>query len=291
VLNAIVLASIYCLFSLGLTLSWGTVKVLNLAHGAVFMFSAFVAFEVASRWEVPLVVLFAVAMLSAGALTLLVEVLVFSQIRKRIVEERQAELLMVVGSVGMATILLTVAQVETLNTPFGVSESYPTKDFEIRGLQVSSTQAMVIILGIALTLAIGYWSSRTRTGRALRALAFDPETTGLMGINGPTLMRLTMFVSGALAGVAGLLLMLNLGSLSPESGDQFLIKGFAVIILGGVGSVKGTVVGALALATTETLLQVYTSGSFTAAAGFGMIILVILIRPQGLFPEAQVTRV
>lgn len=291
-LNAVVLASVYVLFSLGLTLSWGTMNVLNLAHGATFMFAGYVAYVITGHLRLPLIALIPICMATAGLITVAYELVAFRRIRARVKEERQAELLMLIASVGAATILETIAQNMTHDTPFGLAtSSYRTIVHRAGGVSISNTQILIIVIGLATTIALGVWVKTTRSGRALRALAYDPETCGLMGISASRLATATMFVSGALAGIASLLLVLDLGSITPEEGDNFLIKGFAVIILGGVGSVWGTLIGAGVLAATETLVLTYTSGGYTAAVSFGLIIVVILLRPQGLIARQRVDRV
>jgi branched-chain amino acid transport system permease protein len=280
------------LFALGLTLSWGTLNVLNLAHGALFMSAGFSAYLLTKHIELPLVALIPLCMVIAGVLTVAVEIVAFRQIRRRVPDERRAELLMLIASVGCAAIPVTIAQNMTHNTPFGLSRSsYRTIVYHFGDLHISNTQLLIVALGTLLTVALGVWVKVSRSGRALRALAYDAETCGLMGINAGSLATATMFVSGALAGLASILLLLHLGTLTSETGEHLLVKGFAIIILGGVGSVWGTLAGGLVLATAETLVLTHTSGGYADAVSFGLIILVILLRPQGLFPRQKVDRV
>jgi branched-chain amino acid transport system permease protein len=292
VINGAVLASIYVLFSLGLTLSWGTLNVLNLAHGAVFMFAGFTAYLVTKNIELPLAALIPICIVVAGLITVILELLAFREIRRRAGDLRQAELLMLIASVGAATIPVTIAQNETHDTPFGLGHvSYRTIVYHTGSVSISNTQIMIICFGLALSIALGVWVKFSRQGRAIRALAYDPETSRLMGISSGRLAMATMFVAGGLAGLASILLMVYLGSLTPESGDNLLIKGFAAIILGGIGSVWGTLAGAIVLAAGETLVLTYTSGSWADAVSFGIIIVVILLRPQGLVAPQKTERV
>lgn len=292
VINGAVLVSIYVLFSLGLTLSWGTLNVLNLAHGAIFMFAGFSAFVISKHIDLPLVAVIPICMVISGLITVFLEVVAFREIRRRSDDSRSAELLMLIASVGAATIPITIAQNMTHDTPFGlVNSSYRTIVYHVGSVAISNTQILVISIGLVLTVVLGLWVKMSRQGRALRALAYDPETCGLMGISAGRLAMGTMFVAGALAGLASILLMIYLGSLNPESGDSLLVKGFAAIILGGIGSVWGTLAGAVVLAGGETLVLTYTSGSWTDAVSFGIIIVVILLRPQGLVAPQKAERV
>ena len=134
------------------------------------------------------------------------------------------------------------------------------------------------------------WFRRSKQGLALRSIGVDAETASLMGINRRQLALVTMAVSGGMAGLAGVLFTYSLGALTPQSGDTLLIKAFAIIILGGVGSMVGVVFGAFALAAVETWVLANTAGSWTDAVAFGLIFLVLLVRPSGVFGRKEVRR-
>jgi branched-chain amino acid transport system permease protein len=290
IINGAVLCSVYVLFSLGLTLSWGALDVLNLAHGAVMMFGAFIAYVITAHLELPLAVLFIIGIGVSGLSTLLLDVVVFRQIRSRVVDKRQGELLTLIAGVGAAAIPVTIAQAYTTDRPFGIGH-LDWHTFHLGKTNLSVLQVAIVVVGAVLCVATALSVSRSRTGRALRAVAFDAETSELMGVNTRTLSAATMFIAGALAGLAGMLLIIYLGALTPESGDAFLLKGFAIIILGSVGSIWGTLIGAVVLAATETVVVATTSGTWTDAISFAIIIGVILIRPQGVLGRGLAERV
>ncbi|GAB92085.1 ABC transporter permease subunit, partial [Gordonia rhizosphera] len=131
---------------------------------------------------------------------------------------------------------------------------------------------------------------KSRQGLALRAIGVDAEVSEGMGVNRNGLALGTMAMAGALAGLAGVLLTLQLGAIAPESGDPLLIKAFAIIVLGGLGSMGGAVLGAYILAAAETLLIHLHFGTWVDAVSFGLIFLVLLLRPQGLFGRKEVRR-
>lgn len=290
-INAAVLCSVYVLFSLGLTLSWGALDVLNLAHGALMMFGAFIAFVITAHVALPLWVLFVIGIGTAGVCTLLLDVVVFRHIRARVADKRQSELLTLIAGVGAAAIPVTIAQAYTDDSPFGIGhlqwDTFSLGDTT----RVSILQIGIVATGLTLCVALALWVSRSRTGRALRAVAFDGETSELMGVNTRRLSAGTMLLAGSLAGLAGMLLVIYLGSLSPGSGEAFMLKGFAIIILGSVGSVWGTLIGAVVLAGTETLVVAQTSGTWVDAISFAIILLVILLRPQGVVGRGLAERV
>ena len=127
-------------------------------------------------------------------------------------------------------------------------------------------------------------------GRAMRALACDAPTSGLMGISEGRMSALAMAISGATAGVAGVFLTVYLDSVTADSGSDLLLRAFAVVVLGGVGSMWGTLIGAFVLAGGETLVTATTSGIWTSAVSFGLIIAVLLVRPSGLFGKVKGVR-
>ena len=292
-INALTLCSIYLLFSLGLTLAWGTLKVLNLAHGAVFVVSALTGFLVTRSFGLPYPLVVALGMMCGGLLTLLIDTIVFRRIRSISRDERQAELLMLAASLGVAAILFSVTRNVTLETPsFGLTPgTFTTVLYQIGPVKVSNIQFLIIGLGLGLVVALALWVRRSRAGRALRALAYDPATCGLMGVNPASLSAIAMVIAGALAGLAGILLVVYLGAMGPESGETLMLKAFSIMVLGGVGSVWGALVGAIFLAGAESIVLNFTAGGYVDAIAFAMIILVLLFRPRGLIPVEKGDRV
>jgi len=292
VLNGLVLWSIYTLFALGLSLAWGSLKLLNLAHGAIFMFSGFVASLVASQLTAPFPVLMLIAIVVGGALSVLLDLVMFRPIKSRVADEGEAELLMLIGSIGAGSILVSIAQLATDDSPFGLGDSaMESQVFRLGGFSITTIQALIVVVGVVLSAAVALWVRRTQGGRALRAVAFDSETSELVGVNPRRLSSTTMFIAGALAGLAAMLLVSHLGALTPTTGESLLLKAFAIIILGGIGSVAGVIVGAVILATAESLVLTFTSGEWVDAASFVIIMIFVLLRPQGIFAVKKVDRV
>jgi branched-chain amino acid transport system permease protein len=290
-INAIVLGAIYCLFAMGLGLTWGTLNVLNLAHGAVFMFSAFTCYLITQRADVhlPIAVVLIVAVVAGALLELGLDLLVFRQIKRRSRTQGEAEMSMLIGSIGASAILVTVAQQLTADTPFTVT-AVPVKASVYHlgsGVYVTNAEIVIAVVAPVLTAGFALWIQRSRIGRAMRALAYDAPTSGLMGISEGRMSALAMAISGATAGVAGVFLTVYLDSVTADSGSDLLLRAFAVVVLGGVGSMWGTLIGAFVLAGGETLVTATTSGIWTSAVSFALIIVVLLVRPSGLFGKVK----
>ncbi len=292
VVNIITLGSIYTLFALGLTLSWGTVGVLNMAHGSIFMFSTFIAFWVATNlvYVNPLVDLF-IAMAAGASLSVALELLAIQPILRRHKRRSAADTQILVAGIGIATVPVAIADMGTDGSPFGLTGSSSlTYRVSVFGTSVSVIQILIVVVGVSFTVLLAWWLRRSRQGLALRALGVDPEVASLMGVGRRLPSVSVMAVSGALAGLAGALLALQLGVMAPESGDSFLIKAFSAVVLGGVGSVIGTMSAAYVLAACEVLILTATSGVWVDAVSFTLIFLVLLLRPQGLFGKRDVVR-
>ncbi|MET0740939.1 MAG: branched-chain amino acid ABC transporter permease [Candidatus Nanopelagicales bacterium] len=287
---AMSLGSIYLLFALGMSLVWGTIGILNFAHGVIFMFAAFVAYLISQEVTLGLPLLVLIGIAVGALMSVGIQLLAFEPILRRAKDFRTAELQILIGGIGVATIPLAIAQHETKSNPFGITTSFDSQTYEVFGVRISTTQIIIIVAAVVFSAALAIWLRRSRHGLALRAIGVDSETSSLMGANRARLAIGAMGLSGGLAGLAGVLLTLNLGAITPESGDALLVTAFAAVILGGVGSVLGVVVGSYALAMIETWVLVNTSGTWVAAVSFGIIFLVLLFRPQGLFGHAEVRR-
>jgi branched-chain amino acid transport system permease protein len=292
--DAIVLGAVYCLFALGLSLTWGTLNVLNLAHGAVFMFSAFTCYLITQRADVhlPIAAVLVVAVAAGALVELCLDLVVFRPIKRRSRTTRgqgEAELSMLIGSIGASAILVTIAEQLTADTSFTVTAA-PVKASVYHlgpGVYVTNIEIIITVVALALTIGFALWIQRSQLGRALRAIAYDAPTSGLMGISEGRMSALAMLISGASAGAAGVFLTVYLDSVTADSGSDLLLKAFAVVVLGGVGSMWGTLIGAFILAGGETLVTATTSGMWTSAVSFGLIIVVLLVRPSGLFGKVK----
>jgi len=291
--NAFVLGAIYVLIAIGLSLCWGTLNILNLAHGPVFMFSAFICYYITSHTHdnLNLALLLLIGIVVGALIEFFLDAVIFRTIRRRSANASQAEMSTLLASIGAGAILVAIAEGPTEGAAFTVSPSPITSTVHhIGGAYISNLDIMIVVFALGMIVSLALWVQHSRNGRALRAVAFDSETSGLMGINQSRVSALTLLFSGASAGAAGVLLAVVLGALSPLSGQDLLLDAFAAVVLGGVGSVWGTLIGAYILAGGTTYITATTNGSWADAVPFGIIICVLLIRPNGLLGKARVDR-
>lgn len=286
--DILVLGTIYMLFSMGLSLSWGIMNTLNIAHAEVFMAGALASWLAAEHLGLPFFLLLGVALVTGVVLNVLLEVAVFAPIRRRTPDPHQAELSIVIASIGAGTALVVLA----INITQGLSVSIPTAIFERKLVPLGGMDATnidIIIVAVASVIGAGLmlFMKFSRHAPALRALAHDPYTCGLLGISAPRLAILTMAVSGALASLAGLLLCLRIGAIDPHMGEPLIIMAFTAIILGGVGSVGGTILGSYLLAAIVSATVNYGDPSLAYTVPFLVALVILIVRPGGIFAQGQ----
>lgn len=290
-LSVVILGSIYLLFALGMSISWGTIDILNFGHGSVFMFSAFSGSLVLERTELGLIPVILVGVVVGALMSLLIQVVAFEQIIKRAKDKRAAEMQILIGGIGVAIIPLAIAQNHTKSNPFGLSgSSFEVDTWLVGDVRITNIAALTVVVSVLLWAASAIWLRRSRTGLALRSIGVDAEVAALMGVDRRKLALATMAAAGAMAGLSGVFFTFSLGAITPESGDTLLVKAFACIILGGVGSMAGIFFGAFFLAGAETVILTQTNGSWVEAVSFGLIFLVLLLRPAGAFGRKEVRR-
>src|SRR5450755_1404332 len=278
--NALSLGCVYALFALGFTLVFGVLGVINLSHGAIFMIGAYAALEVVTRFGFPLWASLIAAFLISGVFGLVIDVLVLKPLRKR----NAPHLIPMIATIGIGIFLNSASQgvfgAENLRFP---SDLVPDQQLHFAGVQISVLEVAIIVLSFALMAGLLVVMRKTQLGRALRAIAESPKAAALLGINVEGLFYLTSAVAAALGGVSGVLIALYSNAVFPLMGQPMLHKGIAVIILGGMGDIRGALLGGLFLGFAEVMSVAYIGSTMRDAVAFGLLFLVLLVRPQGIF--------
>ena len=293
VLNGLVLGGVYALFALGFTLIFGIHRIMNMAHGAVFMSGAFIGLY-AVRAGLPIWAALPVAMVGAGLISIIVEVIAFKPLRKLALAD--AELASVISSIGAGLIVLSIGQyvskTETMRFPFGTVSA---DAIQILGLRVTMLQLLMLGVALLMVALLAYYLYRTARGRQIRAVAGNYRAAQLLGVNPNAIFYQTFFLSGALAGAAGVMVGLAFNAVQFLMGEPFLLKAFVAIILGGLGSVPGALVGGLVLGLLQSLSAAYLPALLVDAMIFSLLFVILMVRPDGLFvqsvPESATKRV
>lgn len=282
VINGLFLGSIYALFALGYTLVFGVLDILNLAHAAVFMLACFVALALVGH-GVHILLATPLAILFAGVLGLGLERVAFRPLRAR----ADSNISGLISSLAMATVFEAVAlEIWGPNVsrfPFG---TLPERQISILGAVISRLQITIIAVAVGLFLALTWLVKATRLGREVRAVAESPRAARILGVDVDRAIAASFFISSALGGAAGVLFGLAFNSIAPDMGRSVELKGLAVIILGGMGSMPGAVIAGFALGLSEVLVVSQLGASWRDAVSFAGLFLILVLRPRGLFGAA-----
>jgi branched-chain amino acid transport system permease protein len=283
-LNGLVLGGVYALFALGFTLIFGIHRIMNMAHGAVFMTGAFIGLYTV-RAGMPLWVALPVAMVGAGLVSILIEMIAFKPLRKLALAD--AELASIISSIGAGLIVLSIGQyvskTETMRFPFG---TVSVQAMEVLGLRVTMLQLLMLAVAVLGVGLLAFYLYRTAQGRQIRAVAGNYRAAQLLGVNPDAIFYQTFFLSGALAGAAGVMVGLAFNAVQFLMGEPFLLKAFVAIIIGGLGSVPGALIGGLVLGLLQSLSAAYLPSLLVDAVIFMLLFVILMIRPDGLFAQA-----
>ena len=283
IVNGLFLGSIYALFALGYTLVFGVLDILNLAHQAVFMVCAYAALVLVVHLHMPMVAAFPVAVLLGGLLGMLVDRIAFRPLRGR----SDSNIAGLISSIALATILEAgVAQVfgpDVERFPFG---TVPTRSLRLGDAVVSELQIIIIAIALLMLAGLTWLLRRTRLGRRIRAVAESPKAARVLGVDVDRIISASFFVSSALGAAAGVLFGLAFNNVAPDMGRSVELKGLAVIVLGGMGSMPGAALAGLALGLLEVFTVAWIGSSYRDAVAFGVLFLVLVLRPRGLLGSA-----
>jgi len=283
IVAGLLLGGLYALIGVGMSLVFGVMRIINLAHGDLLMVGMYTTFWLFTSWQIDPYVSVVV---SAPLLFLLGMIfqkfLVGPVIRSGAPEE---SLILLTYGIGLALVnvvqLMFTANYRTLYTP------YSTATFFVGGVSISVPLVVAFLLASLISAALYFFLIKTGMGRTIRATAQDRDAAFLMGINVDRIYVVTFAIGAALAGAAGSL-FLPLFYASPQVGGPFTLKAFIVTVLGGMGSVMGALVGGIVLGLMESLGATYVNNAYRDVIGFVVFILVLLLRPSGLVGKSKV---
>ncbi|HEU5002659.1 MAG TPA: branched-chain amino acid ABC transporter permease [Actinomycetota bacterium] len=288
-LNGIFAGSIYALFAAGYTLVFGVLDILNLAHSAVFMVGAVLAYTFAVTFGLPFVLALVAATLACAAIGFGIDRVALRPLRARGAPPLSALL----TTLGLSLVFINLAEVR-----FGAnSRALPATvalsgSFSLGGIVIPDAKVATLILSIALAGGLEVLVRRSRAGRAVRAVAENPRAAQLMGIDVDAVIAWTLVISSALGALAGILYGLTQHDINPFMGrDQIELKGLAVIVLGTMGSVRGAVVAGYLLGLAEVAALVIFGSSVSFGVAFAALFLALIAFPNGLFRGQALRRV
>jgi branched-chain amino acid transport system permease protein len=278
--NALALGSVYALFALGFTLIFGVLEIITLAHGTVFMVGAFAGLMTVTKLHLGIGPAILAAMLAAGTLGWIIDLVAVRPLRKRSFHH----LAPMIATIGCATFITSIAQgifgAEAYRFPF---DFVPANSYTLGPVQLTLLQLIIIAISFAFMVLIIVLLRKTKWGKAVRAVAENRRTAALLGIPVDRVYQLTSFTAGALGGAAGILTGINFNAIHTFMGGPILHRGIAVVILGGMGDIRGAMLGGLILGFSEIMSVAYISSDFRDAISFGLLFLILLLKPAGIF--------
>ena len=294
-INGLAFGSILALIALGYTMVYGILRFINFAHGDIFMLGAFAGFylapKVATVLPVPSIwsglVVMGISMAICAVIGIVIEKLAYRPLRRR------PKLTVLITAIGVSLLIEYTCQNSHV---FGAApKSFPTliPSYPIRlgNLSLNSNQIIVLAVTLALLFALRIIVLKTKIGMAMRALAFNPEAAALMGINTDVVISFTFGLGSALAAAAGILFAVNYPAIDPLMGILPGLKAFVAAVLGGIGNLPGAALGGVIIGVTETLVAGYVSSTYRDAIAFGILILILLVKPSGLLGKKEIEKV
>ena len=279
IINGLTLASSYAVIALGLTLIFGVLNIINMAHGEIFMIGAFIGLMLVTVFKVNLFLALIGAMIGGAILGYLLEVFALRPLRRK----KVSHLAPLISTIGVSIFLESVA----LLIWGPQTRSFPNEftgaviDFQV--FKISVVQIISLASAVILMIILNLWLKKTKVGKAIRATSLSTETAALLGINTNRIISLTVMVASALGAAAGVLVGLSFDAIEPMMGVVIGFKGLAVLILGGLGNIPGAMAGGFILGLAEVFAVAYGDSSYRDAVAFGLIIILLFWRPQGLF--------
>jgi len=287
VVNGLQIGFVYALIALGYTMVYGIVRLINFAHGDVFMVGAFIGLYAIERCRLPLFAVFLLAVAGAALLAIVIEKIAYRPLRD---SPRIASLITAIGVSLFLEYFTALRQVFGPNyysfpRPFAVSSR------EVCGVELTNLQTIIFLTTLGCLALLYYVVHRTRMGRAMRAVSHDHVTAGLMGVNVNLVISFTFGLGAALAGVGGVLYGIAYPQVNTFMGVMPGLKAFTAAVLGGIGSIPGAVLGALIMGQSETLTAAYLSSTYRDGIAFVILIAVLLLRPTGILGVPRTEKV
>lgn len=275
------LGSIYALIALGYTMVYGIIKLINFAHGDIYMLGSFVAYIVTTKLGVGFFPAMIGSMVFCGIMGVLIERVAYKPLR------HATRISALITAMGVSYILEYTTQLVMGSE----KKTYPVllnnSTFQIGSVKVSTQQIYILVITIVMMIVLQYIIRHTKMGRAMRAVSVDENAAKLMGINVDTVISFTFLLGSALAGVAGILVGVYYNSINPLMGMTPGLKAFIAAVFGGIGSVPGAMIGGLFIGIAETMVIAYGSSLYKDAIVYVILILILIIKPEGLLGKNE----
>lgn len=284
-INGLQLGSIYALIALGYTMVYGIAKMINFAHGDIIMVGAYVLFICTSNLGLPVFVAIPITILACALLGVVTEKVAYKPLRKA------PRLAVLITAIGVSFLLQNGSLLIFSANPKPYESFIKINSISIAGVNISGTAMVTLGITLVATIAINYFIKKTKAGNAMRAVSEDSDAAGLMGINVNRTISMTFAIGSGLAAIAGILFVCTYPKLYPTLGAVPGIKAFVAAVLGGIGNVPGAILGGLLLGVIESFSKAYVSSQLYDAIVYGVLVVVLLLKPSGLMGKDTIEKV
>lgn len=284
-INGVSLGSIYALIALGYTMVYGIMRLINFAHGDIYMLGAYVGFFVTTQLKLGFFPALICAMAAIGLCGVLIERAVYRPLRS------SPKISLLITAIGMSFFIEYTLMYFLSPQPRTFPPVLPNHIFHLGDVIISFQQMVIIGSTVVLMLLLWYIVQYTKMGKAMRAVSYDNDAALLMGINVDHVISFTFALGSCLAGAAGVLVGIYYNTIDPLMGIMPGLKAFIAAVLGGIGIIPGAMMGGIILGVVEALVSGFISSTFRDAAAFGILIVILLIKPTGLLGKNQTEKV
>ena len=285
-MNGLSLGSIFALVALGYTMVYGIIKLINFAHGDIYMVGAYIGYFVITGLHLGVVPAIIIAMAACALLGVVIEKIAYKPLR------HASRITSLITAIGVSLFLEY-----TMQYFMGAGVRTMPDDvllegvLQIGGVSITYTQLMIFVIAVLLMLLLQFIVKKTKIGKAMRAVSTDPDAAQLMGINVNATISYTFAIGSALAGAAGVLVGLYYNSISPLMGMTPGLKAFIAAVFGGIGIIPGAMMGGVSIGVLETLVAGYGGSLYKDAVVYVILILILLIKPSGLLGKNEKEKV
>ena len=291
-INGLSLGAIYALIALGYTMVYGVLRLINFAHGDVYMLGAFAGYFLANALNLDAnpsilgaIVVTLGAMAICGAIGVLIERFAYRPVR------HHSRLTSLITDIGVSLLLEYGGQVAFGANPRFFPQMIRAEVYSVGGVQITNQNLLIIVVAIVMMFGLEFIVHRTRIGKAMRATSFNLSVAKLMGINTDYVIAFTFALGSALAAVGGVMVALAIPRIDPLMGLMTGLKAFVAAVLGGIGNIPGAMIGGVLIGLLETWIGATAYSTYRDAAAFAVLILILLFRPAGIMGTATVEKV
>lgn len=276
VINGLSIGSVYALIALGYTMVYGIIKLINFAHGDIFMFGAYIGMIAITVFKLPFFVALIVAMAVTALFGVVIERVAYKPLRK---SSKTAAL---ITAIGVSFLIQNGTQLVMGANIYAFPQVIVNRYFDVFGLRINLIQLIIFFTSIILMFILQFIVRKTKLGRAMRSVAVDKDASALMGVNVDNTITITFAIGSALAAAAGIMVGLYYIKIYPYMGFAPGLKAFVAAVFGGIGIIPGAMIGGFSIGLIETFVAGYGSTLYKDAVVYGILILILIIKPSGL---------